>query len=658
MIPITDPNQIAQLESNSQGSPITDPAIIAQLEGNSPQSGWQQFQQNPWPMIGNAAYNAASDAGGVIGKNLFNTVNFIPGAINSAFGTNIPELNPNVFQLSNTPEGKYFGQPLGELASWVGPSKVAEGLNGAAQVGSEALPWLQQTARNIAGGSLFGASTAPDGQRGTAAFIGGAIPAATDLAVGGALPATNFAKNLINGTVSPEAQAMNQTVGNLPVPYAAQGIYNRVLNKIPLSGIPKQQLQVNQAAQAQQDAANQAAQNHATSLIEGLKNNAPDTEIANNIAQKVSDNHDVAKTANDALYQKVSDDADAAGLNVTQTPNLARVANQYLNNSNYAIPDNIKGILNKYAGKSTPTTYSVDPLTGENYISEAGNYEPFTPGSFNEAHNLQKTLAGQARSSYGNDNYLGSMYSDLSDAMRDDMEGAAKDADQPDIYNNLLAAKQDFQQNVAPYRDRSVYPIVSGTKNLNTIQNTLTQNTPNINKVVSDLPQQQQQQLAYLKLRPGAVTESPDTGTQTVNQNRLWNNYSRLDPILKQNLLNSNDRSGFSQLGSMVTNPYTPLQKYVTPGINQNNHPYTTGLIEAALTGGSLFHGGLQPAIYSALTSGLTSGAAKLAGKVLTNPTLRNAYLSTPNVANDPLAKSLSNILTGAGMSTALGGQQ
>jgi hypothetical protein len=46
--PVTDPNLIAQLESNNTpklGAPVTDPALIAQLEGGSAQP--VQAQTNP-----------------------------------------------------------------------------------------------------------------------------------------------------------------------------------------------------------------------------------------------------------------------------------------------------------------------------------------------------------------------------------------------------------------------------------------------------------------------------------------------------------------------------------------------------------------------------------------------------------------------------------
>lgn len=669
MTPVTDPNQIAELESSSQnnlGTPVTDPAVIAQLEGNAPQSGWQQFQQHPWPMIGNAAYDAASGAGGELGKDLYNTANFFTGNTNYLTGSKIPALDPNTFTIPNSVAGKDIGAPLGGALGFIGPQGIAGRVGEAADLVGDVLPWAKQTASNALQGAAYGGLTSPNGQRGVGTAIGAAAPLGVDLGLQaidrGIVPTASFAKNVLTGTpnLSPEAQTMNQQVGNLPVPYALQDVYNKMLGRVPLSGVANQQATVNEAAEQQQNLATQMAQTHASNIANDLKGGETDTSIPGKIQNAVEQNHDVAKTNNDQLYQNASDKADAVGLTVPETPALSKVASQYLNNSNYAIPDSAKSMLQKYVGSTTPDVYKTDPLTSEKYVSEPATQQSFSPGSFNDAHNLQKTFAGQARSSYGNDNYLGKMYSDLSDATKDDMQSAAQNQGHPDIYNDLQNAKQDFQQNVAPYRDKSIFPIVSGTKNLNTIQNTLTANTPNANKVISDLPESTRQQIAYLKLRPGAITEEPGTGDTTVNENRLWSNFSRLDPVMKQNLLSGETRGNFSALGSMVKNPNTPLQQYITPGATKLAHNVTGGLgvLEAAAPLYTAVQHGLEPALYSALVGGLMSGGARLGAKALTNPALRNAYLSSRPGTQIPIGDQMSNLLRAGALGTALGDQQ
>ncbi len=579
------------------------------------QTSLDNFAQNPISAIGSAAYGLATGAGKAIGQDVFNAANLIPGV----------HLNPNVF---TAPQGlaSDIGGIAGHMAGFALPggvaTRAAESIPALAQTGNAIIPTAERLAAQGLSGATYGVATSPDGQRlqgGAWGLAGSMLPEA---AVRGAIPTAGFVKNLITGTpnLSPEAQALQSQVGNLPVPYAAQTLYNKVLGNIPLSAVAKQQGQIADAAQQK-----------ANSIVDTLKGGQGEGDIAQNVANTIQVNHKAATENNAALYKSVADQADAAGVKISSAPNLSATATQYLNNSDNPLEPKEQNILNKYLG--TPDLSAIGMGGG----LKGG------PLSFNEAHNLQKQFSSQAQSYYGKDNYLGKMYSDLSDSLKNDMEGAAQASGNTDVYNNLLAAKQDFAQNVAPYRDNSMYPIVTGDKNLNTIHNALLQNTPQANKVVSDLPDDVKKQVAYLNFSRPAISENPANGDYTPNPQKLYNAYNKMDETQKNKLFTSDDRQQFNTLGTLAQ--YSKANSgHLKGGI---------GTLEAALPLIEGMHGGLAGLVHGAALVASASIPARLASSALTNPELRNAYLSSPS-ASQMLTPQLNNFLSKLGVGSAL----
>lgn len=814
MTPVTDPNQIAELESSSQnnlGTPVTDPAVIAQLEGNAPQSGWQQFQQHPWSMIGNAAYDAASGAGGELGKDLYNTANFFTGNTNYLTGSKIPALDPNTFTIPNSVAGKDIGAPLGGALGFIGPQGIAGRVGEAADLVGDVLPWAKQTASNALQGAAYGGLTSPNGQRGVGTAIGAAAPLGVDLGLQaidkGIVPTASFAKNVLTGTrnLSPEAQAMNQQVGNLPVPYAAPNTYN-LLSKIPLSGIPAQQAKVatatqgiaNDLANAAQQKSNQlsgTAQDLANDLATTTKNNVSNMsqpvvgnlsvadalkqksnsvlgdiagdntleDMPNNIASAVKQNYKTGLDNNNALYQASADANDKSGIKINSLPETQKVAQQYLDN--HAIENNLSpenaSKLNKFISVPDTSGYGFNDLNPDYDIS---NYN-----TFNKLHTLQKNFSSMAGDNFGsNNNYVGTMFNNMSNAIKNDMETAVQNSGNPDLYQKLQVAKQDYIDNRAPYETPQIQSIVRDKANLNNIHNTLLQNNSAVNAVVNQLPQDVKGQVALLKMR-GAVSTNPDTGAYEMNPQRGYGSYGSLLEGQRQKLLTPEQNNQFQGIGSLLNNqaanykfnsikqdpdtgnytaePTKILKEYQKMPQQQReavyspadmnkfsdlgsivNHPAFNYQVKSRVTNPqtgevnsdpsnllkeaskmspdqqNLLFGGqegqqklgalarLQPyanpsgygkghtaaslleglpvameiathptlmgLLHSAILPALMSGGARLGAKALTNPALRNAYLSSRPGTQIPIGDQMSNLLRAAALGTALGDQQ
>ncbi len=659
MIPINDPNMINQLESApNQMTPVSDPNLLSQLNGTQQPGILSQigqdaksFYQNPLGTLGTGAYNALQGAGEALGRGAANALN-IPievgnylnqGARPSILPSAAPYINPNIFQ---APQGVAadIGRFGGNVAGFALPGGlISKGIGAAEGLAStlpSAIPAAESFIGRTLGGATYGGATSPVGSRGTGAIYGGVGSAAPELAtvgVNAAIPAGSFALNALTGTpnLSEAAQTMASQVGNLPIPYALKGLYNKVLGNIPLSGVSSQSGQIADAAQTQSN-----------NILNTLRSGQDEGDIASNIQQAIKNNHAIVTKNNNGLYQNVADQADQQGITLNTSPNLSATAQQYLENSAFSLPDREQNLLKQYVGTQSSNVY--DPTTMTN-VPVAGGNLPQGPLSFNDAHALQKTFSKQAQSSYGSDNFSGKMYSDLSNALKSDMENAAQNSGNSDLYNNLLSAKQDFAQNVAPYRDNSIFPIVSGTKDLNSIQNSLTKTTPSSIKVLSDLSPDLQNQAGYLALNK-AIKEQPDTGTYQAQPQKLFNAYNNFNEMQKNNLFTPGLRDQMRTLG--VLNQYSK-------GTSGHLAGYT-GMLEALPAVMELAHGDLAGIPHGLATLAATSIPARIASTALTNPALRNAYLSrTPgNYSYQPNILQPYGVAAASTLSNQQGGQQ
>ena len=591
--------------------------------------GLNQNTQAQQPGLLSQAGSALGQAAVGAGTELYNEATGVNRLLSNAVGLGkyapqpLPQPTSISGQLGSLAGGAAaYSTPLG-VESAIGKGigylpRIAEAVGQSSNILSKYLP----TAKAAAYGGAFAGATSPDQNRIKNALIGAALPGVTDIGLN-ALASSKTPLLDIFGTASPSEVSTAATMaGNAPVGLGdilqspgLQTIQKTVLGAIPGAGVAKSQGKVADAAQQQ-----------ANKVLDFLKGDNKESEVASNVADELSSNYNRLKQESTDNYNDFLKSAKEKNIQLQQTPSLSSVAQNYLD-------QNKRGLLSLDTDMKKSLTDLTQPLQKESTDVVSGTKVEPNPMNFDKAHADKNTWGTLSRDYETSDPTKSRIYSDLRGAIKDDMASAVQNSNDPHLISILNKADNFYRTEVAPYFDNKIDKIASNKANLETIHNTLLQDNPEINKVVGDLSDEARKNIAFLKFK-NAIKESSISGQYEPAPQKLFNSYNTLSESQKQKLFSNQDRDeirklGFlSQAGGGAANQHTRGTLAAIEGLGLATMPFTHGMGPTMTAAGGLAGAGL--------------GARGL-NYLLTNPGVRNALLTrSPYIGNrTPITNAL-----------------
>lgn len=458
------------------------------------------------------------------------------------------------------------------------------------------------------------------------AIIGGVLGGGGSLA-GNALGSSlgNLAKKATKpGSImrSPsEAAQYMQAAGDTPVDFGSlinhPGLakkYNNVLKFSPFSDVAdKQQALVGEN------------ENRASNILDNLLGNTNEADIHPTLVNSIKDNLEANKANASALYNNVFDQAEKRGIKATDFTNTANAIQSILdkendpNNLSEKIPQNILSKLQKNLAK----------------YKDSSNYDN-EPDSIEDVHNFASDLGEQEFDAKMSDkNHLSSLYSKLKNAVDQDLSKNLENSGASDLLDQYNAAKENYAQNVAPYRTVQLRKQILGKADNKKIVNLLKQSQ--YSRVLNDLSPEDKNLMAY-DLMKGAKVDRPEGGIYTSPQ-KLQSNFQKIPAAIKKPVLSKQITDQLNNAGMI-----NRLAKYATPAVNTPS----TGLLGGENIINSLKDVGLLSLGASDKKFGIpilgTLGYNTALGKLLGSNALKNAYIN-PATSNLLLAsRGLGNL--------------
>lgn len=533
------------------------------------------------------------------------------GQLPSTWGTSIGHLGGDIAGM------------LGGGAALKGAAKAAElpGLLGksVASLGDAEGAGAMANRLTTAGG--MGAIQNPDNpQLGTALGLGAG-------GIGEAIPMKPLSKisdwlmGAVKGRTSPEAEHFYNMAGNLPIPYGEKprDVMLNILGNVPGAGVKKR---VDQVRGAFDDLAQQIGSK--------LKGDSSDTSLASDITSSINKNYEVRHQKSGELYQNVADMAKKGGVQLDETPNLNATAKYYLDNPHNPLTDPQRKAIAEYANPNMGFSFSL------------GNVKE--PLDFSGA--VAKTQEFNKNARELSDGFARGMHGELSKALKQDMQQAVEKSGNQDVMDALTAANKHYKEEVVPYKSNFPVKLRKDEVNLEGIQNTLSQDSGDINKIVEDLPQNVRDKIALLKLK-SAFKDNPDTGERELNPRRLLSNYSRMSPVQRENLLDDETKDMFQRLNFL--GQHSVGTTYARP---EGRTIGTAAAAAATIPIWELINKGSMAGLLGGVgTVGGLSLLGNAGTRALTNPRLGRAYLSrNPDLTANPQSEDIARRAIAGGL--------
>lgn len=649
MTPITDPNLISQLESNTQ-TPVTDPNLIAQLEGNSqPQNigGYQNFPQG-FIQGATTAGRYAQDVGTGIGNGLGGIAqggeaigNAMTRGINDLFGTNLPQNSTVYTNQFSGPSNPTFGDKLlqgmasfapyamgGELAlpeevlgsRLLGQGVIGQGVTGAAYGATQS--------QNPLSGGIKGAVA------NVAMGVPGMIASKAFDGLAGNLTSDELAQNVAaaQGTNTGLGAVLNSPTlqfgqkAAMAIPFGGgQGIQNKITNQIT---------------------------NQGQNLLNNLSNNIAPQDIGSSLQQALKNQLSSLQTIKNQNYAKVNQLADNLNLNVGND-NTQQAATNALTSINQ--DPRLKSTIGKgfikdiqSAAANNPVNTSTDVISGTTTNPQVVNLK--------NANIYKSTLSDKANTAYQDGNlYQYGIYKSLRDGVDQDINNAISNSGSPELQSAYNTAQQFYGNEIAPWEDPNIAKFARGNADPDTLISAFVKPGLNndrgnlISSLVNKLPPEQQSLPGFSYLSRANTPDSV-TGQPTFDPIKFTQLYNNIGPNTKNALFgNGPVRQQLEQYNNLIG----MNRNILTSNIAGTQHKALGA--EAALGALGEHFIGLPHVVAAGL--GL-AGGANIANRLLTNPMIRNAVVN--RIQNPvPYTPGIVNKYTGGyGVTPGLAGNQ
>jgi hypothetical protein len=351
-----------------------------------------------------------------------------------------------------------------------------------------------------------------------------------------------------------------------------------------------------------------------------LGNTAPE-DVASTLASEIKNNYNTNRISVKQDYQTAIQAADnpkatpltpaARPFTLSSTPTLDSFIAK--TNDENAVPDQVSGVLKQLQDRSI--------------------FNPNVDGqiSLQKAQNVKAMLGKTAARFRLNPEtqFEASTLSQAHDALDSDIQSQLQQ-NNPAALTLYQKANENFAQNVAPYRDPSIFPVATGkVDNPQNLSGTLAKNqTPKIRQVVNQLSPQAKNLTLY-DLFDNA-SKKDENGNQVTNAARLSNSYSSLSPNATNLLASSAIQNEFNKLATLK-NVTQAAQLKVNP-------PFTGGKTPEFLSAGlgaagamTLLHNPMLAPVVPAVIA-----ANRIGARFLESPELKQAYInqSLPRITN------------------------
>jgi hypothetical protein len=561
------------------------------------------------------------------------------------FGQGIQNAPRNIAEKFAPSLAKYTQEPtdinFGKMMGINNPNWMDKLLQGSVKSAPYAIAGGASLLGQVLGGMTEGATQEKDPLLGAAlGTVGGATGYGTAKGAASLPQGYQLAKNFLSkarpevGT--PEAQFSAQA-GDLPIPYAGEKLYNKVLSNIPFSGVEKNVEKVGEAAKDTAD-----------TILGTLKGPVAEEDVPASIIKANKQNRIAIKKTSNNKYEDLGRIAEEKGINVKETPYLSTVAAHYLRENKKRalnIDEDLKAHLKNLTKLHEPEIKK--EIQGDLYSGLAREKTTEIPKElpFNELHKMKKSYLETSRRSERSSPIEAKIFGDLGAAAKKDMNLTAEKTKDPEFINRLNDADAHYATHVVPHNSSLGKRLNKGTQNINTLATSLLNGTDHATKLLSDLPVQARNQLGYLKLK-NAIKET-SSGKKQVDPAKLFNLYSSLDETQKQALFDPLTRTAFRQLGFLAQH---------SKSLGKNTGKVAALEIGTPILEALSMHPGL--ALKTGGVAALTTLGARGATKALTDPRLRNAYLAMQGQQNMSIDPSILAALRSAGMGGVMGGQQ
>lgn len=539
-----------------------------------------------YPQLAFGAEKGVADLGSDVGDLLIRGANYLTGSKIAP--------NPQVKGLPGSqPSSTAF--KIGDIAGQIGPTLAIPGAGETA--GARILS-------NILSGAGLGAVSAagdPKSNLGKAALsgglTGGALGAAGEglTSISPALRAalTKFAGKKVR---SPEAiKTLSDKIGaDVPVNLfdlmgntRLGGKSADILRASPVSGIrtPEQSLL---------SAYDTAGNNLATDLLGNVNPDELSQNVLNSIKTHYTNNNEIAK----GLYAKVDDLANKENLLSPLSNTVGKINELKSIIGNKALKDSGNPILDKII-----SNLSLDSSSGPvdlKYITETNkDLGDIANSEYSAGNKTVATRAGQLKS-----------------ALEKDYSDAAK-AGSSEIKQLYDEAKSYFANNVAPFKDTSIWSMINGNKDTSSIATDLIKNKDDMRSILDILSPDEKNKVGALLLKRH-IQIGPD-GEVMTNTSPMLNAYNNLSSRVKNSLFTDEQRAQLDHANA--------LKSVVRDASIQEKKPFTGGKNAEKLTryaaGGLLGYTWMNDPHAAVALAALMGAGSRVGKKALYGPALR-----------------------------------